>query len=338
VGLQCPSRRRHPVSSPARPLDQLLAAGAETSIAEGAIDDRTPWQQFWRRFREDRVALVAFGFIVFEVLVAIFAPLIVGAIAHPPNAQYPDALNQVFGTPTGPSWRFLFGVDPVGEDVFSRVLYGARVSLEVALIATALSVTIGVVLGMIAGYYRGLTDTLISRVIDVTLAFPILLLALGIASACSLGNGCAAGLVKPGETTVIVAIVVINWTYIGRIIRGQTFSLREMEFVQAARAVGASNRRILLREILPNLVAPIVVYTTLVIPQNILLEAALSYLGVGINPPQASWGQMIAAATPIFNTAWWFFAFPGAALLLTVLAFNLLGDGVRDALDPRTAV
>src|SRR4029453_1584420 len=139
-------------------------------------------------------------------------------------------------------------------------------------------------------------------------------------------------------STVVAAIVVINWTYIGRIIRGQVLSLREKEFVEAARAQGASDRTILFREILPNLVAPIVVYTTLVIPQNILLEAALSYLGVGINPPQASWGEMIAEATPIFNTAWWFFAFPGAALLLTVLAFNLVGDGVRDALAPRTAV
>jgi ABC-type dipeptide/oligopeptide/nickel transport system permease subunit len=144
-------------------------------------------------------------------------------------------------------------------------------------------------------------------------------------------------LIKPGLTTVIVVIVVINWTYIGRIIRGQVLSLREKEFVEAARATGAGNSAILLREILPNLVAPIVVFSTLVIPQNILLEAALSYLGVGINPPQASWGAMIAEATPIFNTAWWFFAFPGAALLLTVLAFNLVGDGIRDALDPRMA-
>jgi ABC-type dipeptide/oligopeptide/nickel transport system permease subunit len=136
---------------------------------------------------------------------------------------------------------------------------------------------------------------------------------------------------------VIVAIVVINWTYIGRIIRGQVLSLREKEFVEAARAGGARDRTIIFREILPNLVAPIVVYSTLVIPQNILLEAALSFLGVGITPPRASWGQMLAEATPIYNTAWWYFAFPGGALLLTVLAFNLLGDGVRDALDPRTA-
>jgi peptide/nickel transport system permease protein len=306
--------------------------GEETEIAS-----RTPWQLFWLSFREDRVALVALGFVGVEVLGAILAPLIVKAVAHPPNAQYPNMLNQRFGTPTGPSWKFLFGVDSVGEDVFSRVLYGARVSLLVALVATALSVLIGVVLGLLAGYYRGSVDTLISRVIDVTLAFPVLLLALGIASACSLGNGCVRGLIKPGLTTVIVAIVVINWTYIGRIIRGQVLSLREKDFVEAARGSGAGERTIMFREILPNLVPPIVVYSTLLIPQNILLEAALSYLGVGINPPQASWGQMIAEATPIFNTAWWYFAFPGAALLLTVLAFNLIGDGVRDALDPRLA-
>jgi peptide/nickel transport system permease protein len=310
-------------------------AGLEWTDAE--VRSRTPWQLFWERLRADRVALVALGFVVFEILVALFAPLIVHAFAHPPNAQYPGALDPVFGTPTGPSRHFFFGVDPVGEDVFSRVLYGARVSLEVALIATALSVTFGVAFGMIAGYYRGGVDTVISRVIDVTLAFPILLLALGIASACSLGGGCAGGLIKPGLGTVIVAIVVINWTYIGRVIRGQVLSLREKEFVEAARASGAGDVSILFREILPNLAAPIVVYTTLVIPQNILLEAALSYLGVGINPPQASWGEMIAEATAIFNTAWWYFTFPGAALVLTVLAFNLLGDGVRDALDPRIA-
>ena len=319
------------VPSSVQPSGELIA-GAEPDIVS-----RTPWQLFWLKFRRDRLALVALGFICFEILVAVFAPVIVKAIGHPPNAQYPSALDPTFGTPTGPSRQFFFGVDAVGEDVFSRVLYGARVSLEVALFATFLSVTIGTALGMVAGYYRGAADTLISRVIDVTLAFPILLLALGIASACSLGGGCAGGLIKPGLSTVIVAIVVINWTYIGRVIRGQVLSMREKEFIDSAKATGARDFSILFREVLPNLVAPIVVYTTLVIPQNILLEAALSYLGVGINPPQASWGQMIAEATPIFNTAWWYFTFPGGALVLTVLAFNLLGDGVRDALDPRTA-
>jgi peptide/nickel transport system permease protein len=321
----------------AEALGMAQPDGAWVPGDEPEIASRTQWQLFWERFRRDPVALVALGFIVLEVLAAIFAPLIVRAVAHPPNAQYPNMLDPRFGTPTGPSSKFLFGVDSVGEDVFSRVLYGARVSLEVALVATALAVLFGVVFGLIAGYYRGGIDTLISRVIDVTLAFPVLLLALGIASACSLGRGCLHGLIKPGLTTVTVAIVVINWTYIGRIIRGQVLSLRQKEFVEAAHAGGARDWTIMGREILPNLVAPIVVYTTLVIPQNILLEAALSYLGVGINPPQASWGEMIAQATPIFNSAWWFFAFPGAALLLTVLAFNLVGDGVRDALDPRMA-
>jgi peptide/nickel transport system permease protein len=304
---------------------------------EIAVAERGPWQLLWLRFRRDKVAIAALAFIVLLIVVAALAGPITRAFGHPPDQQFPSALDPSFGTPTGPSRSFLFGVDKVGEDVFSRVLYGARVSLEVALVATSLSVTIGVVLGMMAGYYRGWVDTLISRVIDITLAFPILLLALGIGSACSLGNGCAGGLIKPGLPTVIVAIVVINWTYIARIVRGQVLSLREKEFVEAARAAGASDRRILFQELLPNLVAPIVVYTTLVIPQNILLEAALSFLGVGIDPPQASWGEMIAEATPIFSTAWWFFLFPGAALLLTVLAFNLLGDGVRDALDPKTS-
>jgi peptide/nickel transport system permease protein len=324
------------VSGLAPGLDERSAEAGGLAAA-GDVIGRTQWQLFWERFREDRVALVALAFVGVEVLLALFAPVVVHAVAHPPNAQYPNALDPTFGTPSGPSGAFFFGVDPLGEDVFSRVLYGARVSLEVAIIATALSVLVGVVFGMVAGYYRGFVDTAISRFIDITLAFPVLLLALGIASACSLGGGCAAGLIKPGLTTVIVTIVVINWTYIGRIIRGQVLSIREKEFVEAARASGAPDRTILFREILPNLVAPIVVYATLAIPQNILLEAALSYLGVGINPPQASWGQMIADASPIFSTAWWYFVFPGAALVLTVLAFNLLGDGVRDALDPRTA-
>jgi ABC-type dipeptide/oligopeptide/nickel transport system permease subunit len=317
-----------------REEEELRREGAE-AFAETEIIGRTPWQLFWERFRRDRVALAALVFIVLLILVAVFAGVIVRFVAHPPNAQFPSALDPNFGTPTGPSSTFYFGVDQIGRDVFSRVLFGARVSLEVAFIATALSVGIGVVLGMTAGYFRGWVDTLISRLIDVTLAFPILLLALGIASACSLGKGCAAGAIKPGLGTVIVAIVVINWTYIGRIIRGQVLSLREKEFVEAARAGGARHRTIIFRELLPNLVAPIVVYSTLVIPQNILLEAALSFLGVGITPPRASWGEMLAEATPIYNTAWWYFAFPGGALLLTVLAFNLLGDGVRDALDPR---
>jgi peptide/nickel transport system permease protein len=299
------------------------------------IAARSPLELFWRRLRHDRVAFAAAGFIVFLILCAVFAPLIVKLVGTTgPTVQNPHTLDS-FGTPTGPSSTHPFGVDQLGRDVFARVLYGARVSLEVAIIATAISVTIGVTLGMIGGFYRGWVDTAVSRVIDVLLAFPILLLAIGIASACSLGHGCLGGLLKPGLTVVIFVIAFVNWTYIARIIRGQTLSLREKEFVEASRALGASNRRIIFREVLPNLVAPIIVYSTLVIPQNILFEAALSFLGVGIQPPNASWGQMLADATSIFDSAWWYMTFPGLALVLTVLAFNLLGDGLHDALNPR---
>ncbi len=314
-------------------VDLAREASAEAPAA-AEIEARTPLELFWRRLREDRVAIASLGFIVFMVLCAVCAPLIIKLVgARPPNAQSTKYLDS-FGTPTGPSKDNIFGVDPLGRDVFSRVLYGARVSLEVAIVATALSVLIGVVTGMVAGFYRGAVDSLISRLIDVLLAFPILLLAIGLAAACSL-KGCVHGLIQPGLTVVIFVITFVNWTYIARIIRGQVLSMREKEFVEAARSLGASNRRIIFREILPNLVAPIIVYSTLIIPLNILFEAALSFLGVGVQPPNASWGAMIADATEIFDTAWWYMVFPGAALLLTVLAFNLLGDGLQDALNPK---
>jgi peptide/nickel transport system permease protein len=307
---------------------------APEALASPEVMTTRPLSLFWRRLRRDKVALAAALFLLVIVLAAIFAGLITRAIAHPPNAQYPDRLDPVFGTPTGPTWDFLFGVDPVGSDVFARVLYGARVSLTVAIVGTGIAMLIGTTLGIIAGYYRGIVDTIISRTVDVFLAFPLLLLALGIGSACSLGDGCAGGLIQPGMSTVIGIIVLFSWTYFARLARGQVLSLREKEFVEAARATGAGDLTILGREILPNLLTPILVYLTLVIPLNILLEAALSFLGVGINPPQASWGQMIAEATPSFDTAWWYFLFPGLALVLTVLAFNLLGEAIRDALDP----
>jgi peptide/nickel transport system permease protein len=209
------------------------------------------------------------------------------------------------------------------------------VSLEVAFIATGAAVVIGVIIGVVAGYFRGWIDSLLGRLMDVVLAFPILLLAIGLASACSLGKGCLGGLITPGQVTLIVVIALSSWPYIGRIVRGQTLSIREKEFVDAARALGASNGRIMRKEILPNLVAPIIVYSSLVLPTNILYEAALSFLGVGVQPPTASWGQMIAAAST-YTSSWWYMVFPGVALVLTVLAFNLVGDGLQDALNPRT--
>jgi peptide/nickel transport system permease protein len=312
-----------------------IELGATTEAA-AEIAARSPLELFWRRLRQDKVALAALGFIVLLILVAIFAPLIVKLVgAPPPNEQSTAALDD-FGSPTGPSSEHLLGVDQLGRDVFSRVVYGARVSLEVAFISTGLAVLVGVTVGMVAGYYRGWVDTGLSRAMDVMLAFPILLLGIGLASACSLGDGCLGGTIKPGLTVVIFVIALAAWPYIARIIRGQVLSLREKEFVEASRSLGASNLRIIFREILPNLVAPIIVYTTLIIPTNILFEAALSFLGVGVQPPTASWGQMIADAVGIFDTAWWYMLFPGLALLFTVLAFNLVGDGLQDALNPRT--
>ncbi|HZT06246.1 MAG TPA: ABC transporter permease [Chloroflexota bacterium] len=302
----------------------------------GEIVARSPWQLFWRRFRSDRVAMVSAAFIVLVILMAVLAPVLVSLIGLTgPNQPNQNALD-AFGQPTGPSAVHPFGVDELGRDVLARVIYGAQVSLEIAFIATGIAVLIGVAIGTIAGYFRGWVDSLLSRIMDIVLAFPILLLAIGLASACSLGKGCLGGLVTPGRVTLIVVIALSSWPYIGRIIRGQALSLREKEFVEAARSLGASNTRIMYREILPNLVAPIIVYTSLILPVNILYEAALDFLGVGIQPPTASWGQMIADASPNFNTAWWYMVFPGVALVLTVLAFNLVGDGLQDALNPKT--
>jgi peptide/nickel transport system permease protein len=326
------------VSTGASSSDLLHAddSGVDQIVqGESAVAARSPMQLFWRRLRRDKVALVAGGFIIALVAVAILAGPITALVGSPgPTVQQTSALDS-FGLPQGPSSKHLFGVDPIGRDVFARVLYGARVSLEVALIGTGLSVILGVFFGTVAGFFRGWVDTAISRSLDVMLAFPVLLLGLGLATACSGQNGCAGGLIQPGLSVVIFIIVVANSPYVARIIRGQVLSLREKEFVEAARSLGASNSRIMFREILPNLVAPVIVYATLFIPANILLEAALSFLGVGVQPPTPSWGEMLAKATGIFDVAWWFMFFPGLALLLTVLAFNLVGDGMQDALNPK---
>jgi peptide/nickel transport system permease protein len=321
---------------------ELLAGveplGDETAGTAGIeITARSPLELFLRRFRTDRVAIVSLVFIVLLILIAVLAPVVDSILGVAgPNTQNSSALDQ-FGTPTGPNFahHHYFGVDTLGRDVFARVLYGARVSLIVAFVATGIALVIGVTAGLVAGFYRGWVDSAISRAIDVLLAFPILLLGLGLGAACSFGKGCLGGLIQPGLSVVIFVIAFINWTYIARIVRGQVLSLREKEFVEAARSLGASNTRIIFREILPNLVAPIIVYATLIIPQNILLEAALSFLGVGVQPPNASWGQMLAEASTIFDSAWWYMTFPGVALLLTVLAFNLVGDGLQDALHPK---
>jgi peptide/nickel transport system permease protein len=324
--------------------EQPAAVAGSADLVEidpTAIAARSPWQLFWRRFREDRLAMAALIFLVALVVVAILAPLVVKVFGAPgPDARDTGALDPFFATPTGPSSAHIFGVDQIGRDVFSRTIYGARVSLIVAFSATALATLAGIVAGLLAGYLRGWVDTAISRSVDVLLAIPYLLLATGLAAACTLGEtgggggGCLGGLIKPGLGVVIFVIAFTSWTYMARIVRGQTLSLREKEFVEAARSVGASNTRIIFKEILPNLTAPIIVYASILIPQVILYEAALSFLGVGVTD-QPSWGQMISDATPIFSDAWWYMLFPGLALLFTVLAFNLVGDAMQDALNPR---
>jgi peptide/nickel transport system permease protein len=315
----------------------VLEGGGALDAAElvsGEIAARSPLALFWRRFRSDRVAMVSAAFIILRIIVAIAAPLVVKVFGIPgPYAQDPNATD-VFGSPIGPTGAHPFGVDEVGRDVFSRVIYGARVSLEVGILGTAIAAVIGTVVGLLAGFYRGWVDTLLMRTVDVFLAFPVLVLGLGIAAACGV-RGCLGGLVQPGIATVIFIITIANFTYIARIVRGQVLSLREKEFVEASRSLGASNLRIVFKDIMPNLMAPLIVYSSLLIPTNILFEAALSFLGVGVRDPTPSWGAMISKASENYNTEWWYLTFPGIALLLTVLAFNLMGDGLLDALNPR---
>lgn len=315
-------------------------AGPEQGSAEvsGSVLGRSPWELFWRRFRKDRFALAGIVIIVLMIVLALTAPIFAGNINHHgPNEVDLKALDE-FGLPTGPSKEYWFGVDTTGRDLFVRVLYGARTSLIVAFFATGLATLIGVLAGMFAGFYRGKVDTVISRTIDVVLALPVLLLALGLVSACGLQReGCLGGLIRPGILLVSYVIGLFSWTYIARIVRGQVLSIREKEFVEAARSLGAGNPRIIMREILPNVLAPIIVYMTLIIPNNILFEAALSFLGIGVPQTIPSWGRQLAEASKIFTVAWWMMVFPGVFLFLTTLAFNLVGDGLRDAFDPRTA-
>jgi len=310
-------------------------AGLEAS----AIQGRSLGQIAWLRLKRDKVAIAGGVVVVFLILVAVFAPLIVRLLGHPPNEFHENLIDPTLQVPRGKwggiSSDFLFGLEPQnGRDLFSRVVYGSRVSLLVAFLATVVAVGIGTVLGVISGYFGGWVDTVISRIMDVFLAFPLLLFTIALVGVIPerafglSGNGLRIAL-------LIVIIGFFSWPYIGRIIRGQTLSLREREFVDAARSLGARNSYILFRELLPNLMAPILVYSTLLIPTNILFEAALSFLGVGVRPPTPSWGDMLSRAVQWYTIAPNFMLFPGLAIFVTVLAFNLFGDGLRDALDPR---
>jgi len=326
----------------AAPLEMTPESPAPEAILEGvsgeAIEGRSLGQIAWIRLKRDKVAIGGGIFILFLLLVAIFGPYLV----QDPTIYHSNLINPTLSTPYGPfggvSLAHPLGVEPVsGRDMLSRVVNGARVSMLIAVLATALAVTIGVVMGIISGYFGGWVDAVIARSMDVFLAFPLLVFAIALvgvipSSAFGLsGNSLRIGL-------LIFVIGFFAWPYMGRIIRGQTLSLREREFVDAARSLGARGPYILFRELLPNLVAPILVYSTLLIPTNILFEAALSYLGVGIIPPTPSWGGMISDAVNngFFSIDPMYMIIPGLAIFLTVMAFNLFGDGLRDALDPRS--
>ncbi|WP_235561999.1 ABC transporter permease [Marmoricola sp. Leaf446] len=310
-------------------------------VGERNIEGRSLSQIAWGRLRKDKVALTGAFFIVFLVTVALLAPLIVKVTGGPPDEYHQDLLDMALGgVPNGffggMSWAHPMGLEVGnGRDIFSRVLYGARISLLIAILATTVSVVIGTVVGVVAGFFGGWVDAVLSRVMDVFLAFPLLVFAIALSGVFPNEAFGLEGL--PLRLALLVFVIgFFNWPYIGRIVRGQTLSLREREYVEAARSLGARRPYILFTELLPNLIAPILVYATLTIPTNILFEAALSFLGVGVPPPTASWGEMLSSAVDSY-TALHFMFWPGLAIFLTVLAFNLFGDGLRDAFDPKSS-
>lgn len=329
------------MSAPLEVTPSAAAADPEAVLrGAGPIQGRSLGQIAWGRLKRDKVAIGGGIVVLLLILMAVFAPIIVKLFGHPPNQfnyKYVNPDTQVpYGSLGGMSGQFLWGIEPVnGRDLFSRVVYGSQVSLLIAFLATLVSVLIGSVLGIVAGYMGGWVDAVISRMMDVFLAFPLILFAIALVGVIpQKAFGLRGDNLRIGLMVFIIGF--FNWPYIGRIVRGQTLSLREREFVDAARSLGARRGYILYRELLPNLVAPILVYSTLLIPTNILFEAALSFLGVGVPPPRATWGGMLSDAAKWYQIDPQFMFPAGLAIFITVLAFNLLGDGLRDALDPRS--
>lgn len=328
------------------PLDTTPAAtdpAPEATLAgEGKkIEGRSLGQIAWMRLKRDKVALGGGVVVVLLILMAVFAPLLSKLFGAPPNVPNYDLLDANTTAPLGRfggiSAEHPLGVEPgTGRDIFSRIVYGARVSFLVAAAATVVSVVIGTTMGIIAGFFGGWVDNLVSRLMDLLLAFPLLIFAIALVAVIP---DDAFGLTGSSLRVAVLIVIIgfFNWPYVGRIIRGQALSLREKEFVEAARSLGARSPYIMFKELLPNLVAPILVYSTLIIPTNILFEAALSFLGVGVRPPTPSWGDMLATASGgLYYIDPMYMIIPGMAIFITVMAFNLLGDGLRDALDPRS--
>lgn len=327
----------HEPTAEAAPSAAEEAAAATTG--EKAVQGRSLGRIAWERLKRDKLALTGGVVVLALIALALLAPVISNLLGQDPDAYHESLIDPLFGTPKGSlggiSGDHLLGVEPVnGRDIFARTLYGARISLLVGFLSAMVAVVLGTVLGILAGFFGGWVDSLISRVMDGLLAFPQLLFTIALVSVMPNDMLGLTG----SSVRVFVMILVIGffgWPYIGRVVRGQTLSLREREYVEAARSLGAGRFYILFKELLPNLVAPIVVYTTMMIPTNILTEAALSFLGVGVKPPTASWGQMLSSAIDYYESDPMYMVVPGVAIFVTVLAFNLFGDGVRDALDPK---
>jgi peptide/nickel transport system permease protein len=270
---------------------------------------------FWPRLRRNRLALCGGSVVLVLFVVSLLAPLI--------SPYDPSAIN-AWKVLSPPSWLHLFGTDELGRDVLSRVLYGSRVSLKVGFVAVGIAVSIGTVVGLVSGYYSGLIDTLLMRVVDIMLCFPAFFLILAIIT-----------FLEPSIWYIMMVIGLTGWMGVARLVRAETLSIREMDYVLAARCIGCSNTRIIFRHILPNAISPVLVSATLGIAGAILTESALSFLGIGVQPPTPSWGNILTSGKDYIEFAWWLSLFPGLAILVTVLAYNLLGEGIRDALDPR---
>jgi peptide/nickel transport system permease protein len=315
------------------------------------VKARGYWEQVWRRFKRDKVAVGSIFFLILLVLVCFpGASLAERQLGHTPDDIFFDGVDDRL-VPKGPwAWvthpltgerqLFILGADgTLGRDLFLRLLYGGRVSLEVAVFSTIGVMLIGTLLGAIAGYFRGWIDTIVARLTEITMAFPALLFIIALASTVGgrLDN-VTLGIFGKGVVTLVLVLTLFGWFYPARIIRAQVLSLREKEFIEAARMVGASDWRIIRSHLLPHLVAPIIVFSTLVVAQYILAEAGLSFLGLGIKLPTASWGNLLSNAPDFYTTQPWLMVWPGIAVLLTTLAFNLLGDGLRDAFDPRSTL